>query len=172
MRIVKQITNQPFLNIKEVNDPAMACKSYQFAERKGVNSVAFVCYDKKKDKYLINNEATPPIGDFQLRAFGGSIDKSKKYEEIVQDEVKEEAGYNVGLDRITFVGEVFVSTQMNQYCFLYFVDVSDVEAEDREPENATEALSHPEWVTKEDIIAGIDWKAITILSKYENAKGI
>ena len=165
MRTIKQITNYRFLNLKEVGDPKMGCKGYQFAERKGVNSVAFVCMDRATDEILINNEATPPLGIFLNRAFGGSIDKDKPYEEIVQAEVLEEAGYKVDPSDVKPVGRVFVSTQMNQYCYLYLVFVSDKQKTERAPENATEALSSPKWLTEEDIIKDDDWKAITILQK-------
>ena len=119
MRTIKQITNHRFLNLKEVNDPKMGCKAYQFAERKGVDSIAFICYDKKTGIYTINREATPPLGIFLPRAFGGSLDKEKPMKEVVLAEVLEEVGYNVSLSQIKKVGKAFVSTQMNQYCHLY-----------------------------------------------------
>ena len=169
MRIVKQITNNRFLNIKEVSDDAMGCKGYQYGERKGVNSVAFVCFDKSTGRFLINKEATPPTGEFLLRAFGGSIDKDKSYEGIVQDEVHEEAGYKVGFSKIKFVGKSFVSTQMNQYCHLYLVIVSDNQKTERKPENACEALAEPVWMTEAEIIDGDDWKSIAILIKAKRA---
>ena len=165
MRMIKQITNNRFLNIKEVKDEAMGCSGYQYAERLGVNSVAFICYDKDKGKFLINKEATPPTGDFLVRAFGGSIDKSKTYEEIVQDEVREEAGYKVRLSKVKSVGKSFVSTQMNQYCYLYLVFVSDKQEVGREPENKTEELAEVVWMSEDEINDGDDWKAITIITK-------
>ena len=165
MRIIKQLTNNRFLNIKEVKDENLGCTGYQFAERLGVNSVAFICYDKQTGKFLINKEATPPLGDFLLRAFGGSIDKSKSYKQIVQDEVREEAGYSVKLSNIKEVGKSFVSTQMNQYCYLYLVFVNDKQKVERQPETKTESLSHPVWISEDKINNGDDWKSIAILTK-------
>jgi len=165
MRIVKQVTDYRFINLKEVSDPNMGVKGYQFAERKGVDSVAFLCYHKDTQKFLINKEATPPIGKFLFRAFGGSIDKDKDYEEIVRDEVLEEAGYKVDPSKIKKVGRSFVSTQMNQYCYLYVVFVSDKQKTKRRPENPCEALAEPTWMSEEEIKKGDDWKAITIIEK-------
>jgi hypothetical protein len=165
MRVIKQITNNKFLNIKEVSDPNMGCKGYQFAERRGVDSIAFICYDKSTNKFLLNNEATPPLGIFLLRAFGGSLDKDILKDEIVKEEVLEEAGYDVDLKNIKSVGKCFVSTQMNQYCHLYFVMVSDKQKTERKPENACEALAETVWLSEEEIVYGDDWKAIAILNK-------
>jgi hypothetical protein len=165
MRTIKQITDYRFLNIKEVNDPKMGCKGYQFAERKGVDSVAFICVNKDANKFLVNSEATPPLGEFLLRAFGGSLDKETSHEKIVQGEVREEAGYDVELSDINLVGKSFVSTQMNQYCYLYLVFISEKQKTERKPENSTEALSSPKWLTEEEITKGDDWKSIAIIYK-------
>jgi len=170
MRTIKQLTNNRFLNIKEVADSDMHVKAYQFAERKGVDSIAFICYamdGDKKGQFLLNHENTPPTGEFLDRAFGGSIDKDKLLVDIVIDEVKEEAGYTVTKADVYTLGKVFVSTQMNQYCHLFLVMVSENMKGEREPENATEASSTPKWVTTMDIDSGQDWKAITILRKSE-----
>jgi len=166
MRTVKQLTNNKYLNIKEVVDSNMYVNAYQFAERKGVDSIAFICVMlPNKNKFLLNHECTPPTGEFLNRAFGGSIDKDKTLQEIVIDEVREEAGYRVSKDQVYSLGKVFVSTQMNQYCHLFLVEVMDSMKVEREPENATEATSEPIWVTRQNIVEGGDWKAITIIEK-------
>ena len=173
MRLEKQITNNKFLNIKEVKDTSLKCNGYQFAERLGIDSIAFICYDREKESFLLNNEVTPPIGKFLIRAFGGSLDNpemSKK--EIVQREVEEEVGYTVKEDDIKFLGECFVSTQMNQYCYLYIVFIDQNKYHERKPENEMEALSHPVWKTFDEIMDGDDWKSITILQKSIHKKVI
>jgi UDP-sugar diphosphatase len=170
MRIIKQLTNNRFLNLKEVSDDSMGCKGYQFAERLGVDSIAFICYDKSKNEFIINNECTPPIGKLLKRAFGGSLDKNKEMEKIVKAEVEEEVGYNVDDSDINMVGKCFVSTQMNQFCYLYLVFISDKKKTERKPENESEAISHPIVVLEEEIEDGDDWKAITILTKARKLK--
>ena len=174
MRTIKQLTDNRFLNIKEVADSDMHVKAYQFAERKGIDSIAFICVkfgemsmeDGSYDlRFLLNHECTPPTGEFLNRAFGGSIDKDKTYEGIVIDEVREEAGYKVDEAHVYTLGNVFVSTQMNQYCYLFLVEIDDSMKVEREPENACEATSTPIWMTENNIIGGSDWKAITIIQK-------
>jgi hypothetical protein len=168
MRTVEKITDNRWLNIFSVKDPEHGVNGYQYAERLGKDSIAFICYDSAEDLYLVNKEFTPPTGEFMLRAFGGSLDKDVDIKQIVLDEVKEEAGFNVTKDYIFSVGTVFVSTQMNQTCHLYLVYVSKGEQAERHPQNACEALAEPQWLSKDEIVAGGDWKAITILAKAES----
>ena len=56
MRVVTNLTSNRFLNIKEVVDPEYGVKGYQFAERLGVDSVAFICFDPVKSYFLLNRE--------------------------------------------------------------------------------------------------------------------
>ena len=166
MRIVKKTTDNKFLNIFEVTDPETHCKGYQYAERRGKDSIAFICYHKQTKKFLINHEFTPPNGTFMDRAFGGSLDKEgKDYTDIVIEEVKEEAGYNVTKENVYLVGNCFVSTQMNQRCYLYFVIVDNHLETERAPENEMEKIAIPTWVSMATILSGDDWKAIVIVMK-------
>jgi hypothetical protein len=165
-RKVTKLTDNKFVNLFDVYDPDNHCKSYQFAERRGKDSVAFICYDRTERRFLINNEFTPPTGKFNLRAFGGSLDKpDKKAWEIVQEEVEEEAGYKVNEENIEYVGKCFVSTQMNQECFLYLVFVDASKKTARIPENPIEALAKPTLINFRGILDNDDWKAIAIVMK-------
>lgn len=164
MRNIEKLTDNRFLNIKQVIDPDKGCKGYQFAERLGVDSVAFICYDCRRS-FLLNKEYKPPVDEFVLGAFGGSLDKDKSKEQIVIEEVREEAGFEVEEIAVNYVGRVLVSTQMNQYCYLYMVYVDKKKQLERQPENAIEALATVEWVDVNDIENLEDWKAITIVAK-------
>ena len=165
-REIKKMTDNKFLNIYEVTDLEHHCKGYQYSERRGQDSVAFICYDRKRQQFLLNCEFTPPVGYFHDRAFGGSLDKEgKKHAEIVMEEVEEEAGYKVEEDCIKYVGNCFVSTQMNQTCYLYLVIVEDSQKVERKPQCAVEALASLRWVNTHSILSGDDWKSISILMK-------
>jgi len=167
MRIVKKLTDNRFLNIKEVKDPENNVRGYQFAERLGKDSIAFICWDRATGEFLLNQEYKPPINEFILGAFGGSMDKDKSPEEIVIAEVKEEAGFTVTDLQVYHVGEVMVSTQMNQMCQLYMVEIDKSKQEEREPENAIEAMAETKWVTcdNDDILGKLkDWKPLVIIS--------
>lgn len=150
-------------------DPDKHVKGYQYAERLGVDSIAFICYDPILEMFLLNNEYKPPVDMFITGAFGGSIDKNKGLRDIVVDEAKEEAGFvveaNSGIYGVWEVGKVLVSTQMNQFCYLFLVSVDRKKQAEREPENAIEAMAKTVWM-REDEIAGLeDWKAITIVAR-------
>lgn len=167
MRVVKQLTDNKFINLKEVQDPSNNVKQYQFAERRGVDSVAFICYDINSDSFLLNKEFKPPINSFLLGAFGGSLDKDKTHSEIVIGEVKEEAGFVVSEENVHYVGKVMVSTQMNQFCHLFLVEVNRNRQQEREPENAIEAMAETEWMEWEDerLAEMEDWKPLAIIFK-------
>lgn len=169
---VVKTTDNKFLNIFEVYDPDNHCKGYQFAERRGRDSIAFICYDTKEKRFLINCEFTPPNGQYMERAFGGSLDKEgKEHIDIVIEEVEEEAGYKVNKTDVKYVGHCFVSTQMNQQCFLFLVFVDDSMKTERKPENKMEANAQPRWTNTHGILSNDDWKAISILMKAVD-KGI
>ena len=53
MRRVNQLTDNKFVNLFEVYDPEHHVKGFQFAERRGVDSVAFVCYDEGPEQILL-----------------------------------------------------------------------------------------------------------------------
>ena len=168
MRIIKQLTNNKFLNLKEVCDPEYHVKAYQFAERRGVDSIAFICYDENSEQFLINCEYKPPTNQFIDGAFGGSLDKNVDKIQIVLDEIREEAGFDIDKEYVYFLGKVFVSTQMNQYCHLYIIEVDRNKQLERKPENLVEAMAKTKWIGWDDIGKLEDWKAITILAKAKS----
>ena len=168
-----------FMKVKSPERP------YFYAERKGVDSVAFILIDSNRggDDYGVTHERKPPMDDryntkfFLETAFGGSNDMVadehyfnmsddeviNHFKELVKIETKEEAGYTVDIDRIKFVSKEFVSTQMNQWCFLFAVNVTDIEVGERDPQNETEALAEVRWKTLDEVNKLNDWKTKTIV---------
>jgi hypothetical protein len=161
-REVRQLTNYKWLNIKSSYDPELAKGPFYFAERLGKDSIAFIGYSKKNNTFLLHNEYLPPLDIFINRAFGGSIDKNKTLEEIVLDEIQEEAGYKI--DKVTFAGKYFVSSMMNQFCYLYSFDMDSAEKIEKTTNDPIELLGKAVELSKEDVLNGNDWKAITIIS--------
>jgi len=150
-----------FLQIKE-ND------GYFYAERLGVDSIAFVLFDGNEDRVGLIREFKPPINGFLTTAFGGSLDKNVPMIQIVEEEVREESGYTGAV--IHPLGRIFVSTQMNQFCHLYIVDVTKAEFVGRDPQTEMESEATVEWVSlddESDLEAWYNttncWKATTIL---------
>lgn len=148
-----------FLKIKKCEN-----HEYFYAERLGVDSVAFILHDRNTGYFGLIKEFKPPIGKLLITAFGGSIDKHIDLSEIVREEVREEAGFTSPLAIIP-LGKCFVSTQMNQFCHLFRVDVTYAEKVDKEPQNIIEAMSSVVWLTESEILNTHCWKAITILTR-------
>ncbi len=156
----KNHNGDPFLKVKQTG-------KYFYSERAGRDSLAFILYDELMGEVCLINESKPPLGEgvFKTTAFGGSLDDpSLTVEKLCIREVKEEAGYIVTWENINYVGQVLVSTQSNQYCHLYLVDVSGIPQGERELQDGEEG-SEIAWMSIEDAIGVEDWKAATIISK-------
>jgi hypothetical protein len=141
-------------------------EGYEYAERKGKDSVAFLLYDSSNNTVGYRNEYKPPVATWVLGAFGGSIDKQKSPVDIVIDEVAEEAMYNVSPKDVKYLGKYLVSTQMNQWCMLYAVDVTNNEGDyySEQSFDVLESLSDTSW-HRADNIPTECWKAYVILTK-------
>jgi hypothetical protein len=157
---------------------------YFYAERKGVDSVAFILLDENRsDKYGVVNERKPPMDErfgelaFIETAFGGSndiIDDEKYFEmtdeevidhlkQIVKMEAREEGGYDVDMSKIKFISKELVSTQMNQWAFLFVVNVTGVKQGKTDPQNAEEAMATIRWKNFKQVQRMNDWKTKTII---------
>jgi len=154
----------PFFSVME-ND------GYYFGRRGGTDSVAFILFDREHQAAAVINERKPPLDGrfgedaFLQTAFGGSIDKSHSIEQIVIEEVKEEAGFTVTSKDVHHLGRVLVSTQMDQFCELFIVFVDIGNDGDKEPQNEMEAMATVDWMDYGEIFDLEDWKATTILTK-------
>ena len=169
----RQPNGVPFLSVKEARG------YYVYAERGGVDSIAFILYDKDTNKVGLIRESKPPLDEMigekvmLTTAFGGSLDDdSKTSKEICQIEVLEEAGYDVPMEDIYGVGSALVSTQMSQFMHGYLVDVTGLTAGKTETDYQNEAqdLKDPDefkhnkviWVDIDGLMRLDDWKGIFI----------
>lgn len=155
--------------------------------------------NKKEKPFGLVNERKPPFdnrqneningvtykGDkaFITTAFGGSNDsidmdkyfsmseseKIEYFKEVVRKEVREESGYKVDTMDIVYIGKSMVSTQLNQFCYLFICEVTNKEQFEPEYDNEMEAESEVVWCSKNEIKENIDWKSNTILSKGDLA---
>jgi len=152
--------------------------SYYYAERKGVDSIAFVLFninatDEKKIGLI--NEMKFPVEESVVSAFGGSIDHDKYNDDICQvviDEALEEAGFVVEKKDITYYGKFLVSTQMNQFCHLFGVTVDKFKQGLRTTTNPRELESFITWISLPEVMQLKDWKAIVIVTKKLSEKSI
>jgi len=163
----KNASPNDFLHIFQTDD------GYVYAQRKGKDSVAFILHDSTSGLYGLIQEYKPPINEWLVTAFGGSIDCDRSLVEIVRQEVWEEAGYKVTPGHIRFMGKHFVSTQMNQFCYLFLVDVSGYMKETKpETGDTFEKRSMPVWIDDSQLLDTQCWKAKTIYLMQAHGKGI
>ncbi len=165
----------PFMSVKKARG------YYEYSERGGLDSIAFVLFDNKSKKFCLINESKPPLDErYDKRvqmttAFGGSVDTDKSLEGICQIEVEEETGFEVAQNRIYKVGETLVSTQMSQIAHMYLVDVTNLKktkiaeyeaevSEAQKDKDATEfSANSVHWMTVSEVMDNQDWKSIFIV---------
>jgi 8-oxo-dGTP pyrophosphatase MutT (NUDIX family) len=163
------VFEHPFLKVK-------SNKGYVYAERKGVDSVAFILLaNNASDERRIGllREFKPPLDSFLVTAFGGSIDSDNykdNLKKLVVDEVLEEAGFTISEDNVKSYGKVYVSTQSNQFCHLFAVEVDKLKQGERTTTNPMEKKSSVAWITLPEVFKLEDWKSITIITKRLSEK--
>lgn len=157
---------------------------YFYAERKGIDSVAFILIDESRsDKYGVIHERKPAMDDrfscefYLTTAFGGSNDsveidmyenfseikKIDHFKQLVKHECKEESGYSVKTDNIFFTSKDYASTQMNQWVYLFYVNVTHVKFEGRVLQDVLEEKSSVVWKDLAGIRKLNDWKCKSII---------
>jgi len=164
----------PFLTVKKARG------YYYYAERGGVDSIAFVLLDKTANKIGLILESKPPMDEMAsievdyITAFGGSIDSPDSKTDIVITEVLEEAGYVVTADNVTEVGSTVVSTQMSQTLYAYTVDVTGIPKTAETEYESQGKGDRTQWMTFTEALANSDWKSIFIMTmlghKLDGAK--
>jgi hypothetical protein len=160
----------PFLTVKRARG------YYEYSERGGVDSVAFILYDSDTTKFALIYESKPPRDEIEqmevnmTTAFGGSIDMAENmsYKEICQIEIREESGYIIPLTKIHSVGKTMVSTQMSQMVEGFLVDVTGIQkTEKTEDEHETSEFKTNKvlWLDADDLMDNNDWKSIWIFTQ-------
>ena len=186
MNITKRVVENEIETIwssEEVNhngDPFFTIKKargyYLYAQRVGVDSIAFILYDGDTQKYALIHESKPPLDTTHYRsslitAFGGSIDMGKEtsYQEICQIEVVEESGYIVPFSNIHSIGKTLVSTQMSQLCEGFIVDVTNLKKEQQAEWELYESSSiegeRVIWMSADEVMENGDWKSVYIMTQ-------
>lgn len=161
----KVVFDNEWLKVKQTGG------GFTYAERKGVNSIAFILLSqdpKDKEPIGVIQEWKDPIEQFITTAFGGSIDEKEfknDLELLVKTEVQEESGFIVSEEDIWYVGKVLCSTQMNQFVHLFIVRVDKSSQGPKTTTNPTEMNAEVVWLAPKQLTKLEDWKAITAYSK-------
>lgn len=148
--------------IEDATDPIAG---YYYSERAGRDSVAFLLFDADRPHapYGALTQWHGPLRRFNTGAYTGSMDKpGMGMFGIAIEEVMEEAGFLVTVDHVMHIKSVPVSGQCNEICHLFLVDVTGLPPRQIRPENPFEANTERPWLTREQVLLGLDWKAALI----------
>jgi hypothetical protein len=142
-------------------------KGFIYAERKGIDSVAFILIDKEKKQIGVLEEYKDAIYKRLLTAFGGSIDKHQNdLKQLVIEEILEESGFQVEKNQVKKVAKIYCSNMMNQFVHLFVVFVDKNKQGKKTTTNPSELKSTVIWKPFNwDLKDCFDWKTITILFK-------
>jgi 8-oxo-dGTP diphosphatase len=130
-------------------------RGFQYLERKGKDSVAMFLLRRtgespeqwevliRQQHLCIDNREV----DGKFRLFPcpvtGALDKEESPEAAAQREVYEETGYKV---QVSPLGQYIVGTQVNEICYLYYVDVTNMEPDIAQQDGTyMESIAKNEW---------------------------
>jgi len=130
-------------------------RGFQYLERQGKDSIAVFLLKKmgenlKQYEVLIRQqhlciENREVDGKFKLFPcpVTGALEEGESPEAAAQREVYEETGYQV---QVSPLGQYIVSTQVNEICYLYYADVTNMEPDVAEQDGTyMESIAHNEW---------------------------
>ena len=149
MNVDRVIFNTQWIVVKE------SSRGFQYLERKGKDSVAVFLLRRNGDKpeqcevlirrqhLCIDNREV----DGKFRLFPcpvtGALEEGEAPEAAAQREVYEETGYRV---QVSPMGQYIVGTQVNEICYLYYADVTNMEpAVAQQDGTYMESIGKNEW---------------------------
>lgn len=104
-------------------------KSWEIVESH--NSVAILIYHQEREAFILVKQFRPPVyrrnGDgMTIELCAGLIDKEKSLEQIAKEEIEEECGFNVPLERIERISKVLsaVGTSGSEQV-IYYAEVNE-----------------------------------------------
>ncbi len=139
-------------------------KGFVYAQRKGINSTASLCFRlNKKGQYefLIRYQPLPVIHQYSNKkentlypcCITGSIEQNESPLQNCLKEVFEESGYKIKQNNIKHVISASASTQMNEIVFHYLVDLTNVKKQGKEQNDGSyfESVSKNKWVSEKTL---------------------
>lgn len=143
----KVIFSTAWIAVKE------SSRGFQYLERQGKDSIAVFLLRKsgeaqyevliRQQHLCIDNREV----DGKFRLFPcpvtGALNQGEAAAAAAQREVYEETGYQV---QVSPLGQYIVGTQVNEICYLYYVDVTGMEPDVAQQDGTfMESIAHNEW---------------------------
>jgi 8-oxo-dGTP diphosphatase len=130
-------------------------KGFYYLQRKGKNSVAVFLLRKndtnpeeyevliRQQPLCIDNVEIDGILSLFPCPITGALDEAESPEEAAVREVYEESGFSV---QVLSLGKYIVGTQTNEICYIYYADVTGIEADIAQQDGSYfESISKNEW---------------------------
>jgi hypothetical protein len=158
-----------FLKMKKINN-------YFFAERKNVDSFAFVFFASNIDddrRIGLSYDFQPSINKSIIKAFTSSINDVNTLDirDLVIEEAKKQAGFHIDNGQIEYLGKCLTSSKMSEFCHLFGISVDKTRQTKKETSNNLKIDSGHYWSTVEEIKELEDWKAqIIVYKRFLNKK--
>jgi hypothetical protein len=158
----KYTGGRKWITIFKTEDPATPEKfDFYFVQKLGKDSVRFLLLDLNSETpFGCLRQYSSPYGKFINGCFTGSLDKPEKsVEDIVLEEVKEESGFEVGLNRLHKVSSETLGSITNETVHLFIVNVTGLEVVKKDPENLFEANMETLWMGLDEVFEKCEWSA-------------
>lgn len=152
-------------------------KGFIFAQRRGINSTATLCFKKQKEGYefLIRYQPLPILNNKKFKnidnslypcCITGSLEKNQTPIQNCIAEVFEESGYKIAKKDIVDTVNTVSTTQMNEIVYHYLVDLTNKEMSSTPTTDGSffEKISKNVWVTEKELINTIYHKENIYLS--------
>jgi len=150
--------------------------NYLYGERKNIDSIAFVLFATNIDddrRIGLTYELQPGINKSIIKAFTSSIDNEnvEDLKDLVIEQVKIQAGFDVEKTQIEYLDKCFVSSKMSEFCHLFGVAVDKNFQIKKEPKSPRKIESGHYWSTVEEIKELEDWRSqIIVYKRFLNKK--
>ena len=153
----KLLYKTPWLELR------VSSRQFYFAQRKGINSTAALCYRKSKHgfEFLMRYQPLPvlELKNYKLNKalypcpITGSLEPKETPEQNAIKEVFEESGYKISKKNIVDCVLATASTQMNEVVFHFLVDLTGIKQTKKDLGDGSyfEGISENKWVSQKEL---------------------
>ena len=153
----KLLYKTPWLELR------VSSRKFYFAQRKGINSTAALCFKKTKHgfEFLMRYQPLPvlELKNYKLNKalypcpITGSLEKNETVEQNVIKEVFEESGYKITKKHLVDCVLATASTQMNEVVFHFLVNLTGIKQSKQDLGDGSyfEGISENKWISQKQL---------------------
>ena len=134
MKKIETLYENKWLSLKKITDPDNDVDGYIYSHETRSNGkiLSILPYRNNKDgkiEYLLRKEVTPSWGDEEkISSITGGVEDNDHLT-TAQHELKEEGGYSVDKNELSFLGTCFGTKSTDTVYYLYTIDLTDKKQE-------------------------------------------